>query len=143
MIAQLRRHPIIVGICVFVAMRIVLGVFVGQTTCQDGWQSPSIGRQGACSHHHGVAGNWGAVLATLFSIGCGFAIYVRLLPQPTVHGTRPREKPTAKPELPPEPEDVEAAAGDDRPRCRQCGTLMETRVEKTGLFQGKEVWFCP
>jgi hypothetical protein len=25
----------------------------GETTCADGWSSPSIGRQGACSHHGG------------------------------------------------------------------------------------------
>lgn len=24
--------------------------------CADGWRSPSIGRQGACSHHGGVSG---------------------------------------------------------------------------------------
>ncbi|MFF2411841.1 hypothetical protein [Streptomyces sp. NPDC058092] len=28
-------------------------VFAGQA-CQDGWHSPSIGQQGACSHHGGV-----------------------------------------------------------------------------------------
>lgn len=26
----------------------------GPVTCRDGWQSPSIGRRGACSHHGGV-----------------------------------------------------------------------------------------
>ena len=25
-----------------------------ESTCNDGWKSPSIGRQGACSHHGGV-----------------------------------------------------------------------------------------
>jgi len=25
-----------------------------EATCRDGWKSPSIGRQGACSHHGGV-----------------------------------------------------------------------------------------
>ncbi len=25
-----------------------------EATCNDGWKSPSIGRQGACSHHGGV-----------------------------------------------------------------------------------------
>ncbi len=27
---------------------------VGPVICEDGWHSPSIGRQGACSHHGGV-----------------------------------------------------------------------------------------
>jgi len=28
--------------------------FIPNATCADGWNSPSIGRQGACSHHGGV-----------------------------------------------------------------------------------------
>jgi hypothetical protein len=31
--------------------------FLPEVRCADGWASPSIGRQGACSHHGGVRGN--------------------------------------------------------------------------------------
>ncbi len=43
--------------------------------CRDGWQSSSIGAQGACSWHGGVAGDpWGIVvlLAGLVGGGAGF-----------------------------------------------------------------------
>lgn len=29
-------------------------LFFGELGCSDGWNSSSIGRQGACSHHGGV-----------------------------------------------------------------------------------------
>src|SRR4030095_8895708 len=43
----------IIGIVVFFA----LGSLVPHAACRDGWNSPSIGRQGACSHHGGVEGH--------------------------------------------------------------------------------------
>src|SRR5436190_20034704 len=51
----------IVGLAVF-GMSLFLGA--GGGGCSDGWASPSIGRQGACSHHGG-ADKSGAVIATI------------------------------------------------------------------------------
>lgn len=33
----------------------------GYTSCRDGWDSPSIGNRGACSHHGGVDSNGGVL----------------------------------------------------------------------------------
>jgi hypothetical protein len=42
--------------------------------CESGWRSPSIGTQGACSHHGGIASTgWGWAL--LASIGLGVLAY--------------------------------------------------------------------
>lgn len=42
---------VFVGVLAFVPAK--------ETTCRDGWHSPSIGRAGACSHHGGVDRSWG------------------------------------------------------------------------------------
>ena len=40
---------------VFTVTRLLIGDFFDERpVCMDGWGSPSIGRQGACSHHGGV-----------------------------------------------------------------------------------------
>jgi hypothetical protein len=40
----------------FLAGCMVTGAVQGPLRCRDGWQSMSIGRQGACSHHGGLVG---------------------------------------------------------------------------------------
>jgi hypothetical protein len=44
----------VMAVAVFFICLIALNYQVGPTTCVDGWQSPSIGHQGACSWHGGV-----------------------------------------------------------------------------------------
>ena len=44
--------------------------FLPDVRCADGWRSPSIGRQGACSGHGGVRGN-GAGFVLVFAVGVG------------------------------------------------------------------------
>mgnify|MGYP000093517658 CR=1 FL=1 len=46
--------PFIVGFITFLVLTFAGSAIVGPLTCNDGWQSPSIGKQGACSHHGGV-----------------------------------------------------------------------------------------
>ncbi len=70
--------------------------------CESGWQSPSIGTQGACSHHGGVAST-GKGLAILVSIGLGVLAYhlpaiVADLRRPSA--PRPERPPRAKKEPP-------------------------------------------
>ena len=49
---------------------------VPETTCKDGWKIPSIGRQGACSHHGGVDYHGGhRLLALIGSIVVGRFTY--------------------------------------------------------------------
>jgi len=55
----------------FVVLTFLLIWLFGDVSCQDGWGSSSIGRQGACSHHGGVKSNIGmlfviSVLVTFF-----------------------------------------------------------------------------
>lgn len=70
------RIPLAAGATVFLA---ALVLFVGQippATCRDGWQSPSIGLRGACSHHGGVERHGGLyLLSVLLSSGLGFAAH--------------------------------------------------------------------
>ncbi len=98
---RLRRHPIATAIIVFFIVRFASSFFVGPTTCSDGWQSASIGRRGACSHHGGVGTNGGALLATLFSLGCGIAAFVFLSSQQTTPAAQARPMPPASPLEPP------------------------------------------
>ncbi|RWM79504.1 MAG: hypothetical protein EOR81_10870 [Mesorhizobium sp.] len=48
------KKPAAIGALTFIATMIVVGMFMGPTTCNSGWASGSIGRRGACSHHGGV-----------------------------------------------------------------------------------------
>lgn len=50
------KHQIL-GWVVGVALFLLLLQLLPEARCADGWASPSIGRQGACSHHGGVRGN--------------------------------------------------------------------------------------
>ena len=48
------RSPIFYAILAFIISLIVVGVLLPDLACMDGWNSPSIGSSGACSHHGGV-----------------------------------------------------------------------------------------
>lgn len=51
---------------------------VGPIRCEDGWHSPSIGRQGACSHHGGVddsAQKLVGLVSTAISVVSGLFVY--------------------------------------------------------------------
>ena len=48
-------RPRTIGIAVGIAIAIFFVLIQGPARCNDGWPSPSIGKQGACSHHGGVA----------------------------------------------------------------------------------------
>jgi hypothetical protein len=66
--------PIGFGIVAFVGTWLIVAALSGPAICRDGWSSPSIGRQGACSRHGGV--NWGfGGLAPVLGIVVGFATY--------------------------------------------------------------------
>jgi len=61
--------PGIVFVAVFFGMKALLG-----SGCSDGWQSPSIGIQGACSHHGGVGSGGGISLICALALA-GYSFY--------------------------------------------------------------------
>jgi hypothetical protein len=62
------------GLLAFVVSFVGLLVLFGPTTCNDGWRSPSIGRQGACSWHGGV-NMLPQQFAFWFSLFVGWVVY--------------------------------------------------------------------
>ena len=58
------RKAAITGWVVGITMCVVLLLLGGGGVCSDGWASPSIGRQGACSWHGGVSAA-GAIYGTV------------------------------------------------------------------------------
>lgn len=68
----MERVPTIVGWVVGLALFVGLVSLIPPARCRDGWSSPSIGRQGACSHHGGVVGYGGLMFwAAVASFGVG------------------------------------------------------------------------
>ena len=61
-----------------------------RATCRDGWQSASIGRRGACSHHGGVGENGWAMFVTLLSLGGAFAVFAYLSSRQSRSSSQPR-----------------------------------------------------
>ena len=61
----------IIGLFIGVGLCFVLFQALPDPVCKDGWASPSIGRQGACSHHGGVRTSILPLLALVTSIGFG------------------------------------------------------------------------
>jgi|LULX01.1.fsa_nt_gb hypothetical protein len=48
------RSPIFYAVLAFVISSVVIGIILPELACMDGWESPSVGKSGACSHHGGV-----------------------------------------------------------------------------------------
>src|SRR6266496_2754061 len=76
-----KPNPLTVGVATFVLSMILLSYVAGPTVCEDGWPSPSIGSQGACSWHGGVdRGPEALRLFGSFVAGfCGWFFATRLL----------------------------------------------------------------
>lgn len=65
--------PFRIGFLAFLFMLPTSLIVVGPVTCSDGWHSPSIGKQGACSWHGGVDG-MPQRFAVGISVAVGFAV---------------------------------------------------------------------
>jgi hypothetical protein len=59
----------VLTVALFIGLRIIYPI--EPYRCADGWESPSIGIQGACSHHGGVVG--GDTMPRLLKIACPLA----------------------------------------------------------------------
>jgi hypothetical protein len=69
-----RWEPIVAGVVGFFLCMGIISALLPAPRCGDGWRSPSIGRQGACSHHGGVHQPWGFLLFP-GGIAGGFGIW--------------------------------------------------------------------
>ena len=151
--SRLRKHPFVAAVCVFIAVRIACSFFVGVTTCNDGWQSSSIGRRGACSWHHGVGTNWGSVLANLASVGVAIWVFVILSSEKEsskteeLFGNKVAEPP-ASTSIQPQPQSrivekqLPIMAPENKPKCPRCGGAMRLRDGPKGKYRGSPVWSC-
>ena len=63
--------PFRIGVLAFLLAYAVALVVAGPLSCSDGWHSPSIGKQGACSSHGGVNGEPRRI-ALIVSVLAGF-----------------------------------------------------------------------
>lgn len=72
----------IAGWIVGLALLIYGQRWIPESGCVDGWESPSIGSRGACSHHGGVssAGAWAEILLLGASFVSGVLVTNKLNP---------------------------------------------------------------
>lgn len=108
----------------------------GPLICIDGWRSPSIGSQGACSHHGGVdygpirEARRAAMVAALLSAFVAWLVMTGIAKMASLR----RRLPT------PKPADHVAPATSDSPtdfssdRCPQCTSEL---VQKTKLLKNR------
>ena len=119
------------GFVVFLVSYFGLKYLSGPTTCNDGWHSPSIGKQGACSWHGGV-NNTPDLVALCLSVILGFIVYVWL----KLREEQKREQL------------YRALVGDnknpeyDGPLCPLCNSEMRIRVAKRGPNKGGVFFGC-
>jgi hypothetical protein len=112
--------------------------YTDDSYCRDGWASPSIGLQGACSHHGGVGYIEAASpLRNILAICIGVAVLIAMRIT-TARWERDRERQRKElKKLPPR-----SAAPDSRLRCPKCGDVMRKRLAKRGPYKGDRFWGC-
>lgn len=128
---------IVVGFVVFFLLSFIGNQIVGPTRCSDGWASPSIGKQGACSHHGGVNRSprsgvmilsiLGGVLAATF-VGNGQSIRNRR--NQSGQGAASNNEGSFQNQ------------NDASPKCPICGSDMVLRVAKKGRYAGNKFFGC-
>ncbi len=119
--------------------------------CADGWSSPSIGRQGACSHHGGVVyggsfWKWPISLCLTY-----FAFYIFVDVKNQTNKT-PEDKIKISNEYKEKPfnnlksansENVKIDnVGFGHPICPDCSGSMVKRIAKQGKNKGGFFWGC-
>lgn len=130
---------------------VIISVFGGsnhgsQRTCVDGWRSPSIGIQGACSHHGGVKKKeqdgsllWlGAIFAGMFTFG--------------VLSKNDESKPSNSQANQTDSNNLNSrmrnpSGGNNSSRtdaliCPKCGAEMKLRTARKGRYVGSQFWGC-
>lgn len=115
---------LISGIAIYIIIRILLPDIV----CVDGWGSPSIGRQGACSHHGGVDNS--PLVYTLF-----FSLFVGFIIASYFNGKEDQR-------LEKEREEKLEELKRNSPSCPKCGSYMVKKLARKGKYSGREFWGC-
>jgi hypothetical protein len=149
-----RTGPIILASFVAFWLCYLPGLFLaGPEVCHDGWHSASIGRQGACSHHGGVGGNWKRSLAFFGSLGVagsvGYGLYRGYRPSGQTGNVGPdAETPISRVALLPNLAAPMTATTTSLPdpledSCPDCGARMVQRVAKRGSRKGQAFLGCP
>lgn len=122
-----------ISLAIFVIAYILLNNWAGPVTCKDGWASPSIGRQGACSWHGGVDRTrqnlafWGSVILGFVAYGL---INVKTIIEATkIWGEPPSAETKDNPAKP-------------KPACPLCGRPMVPRLAKRGRNTGNLFFGC-
>ena len=120
----------------------------GPSRCRDGWRSPSIGLQGACSHHGGVRSSPAGAFSILTGIGAGLAAAALL------RRRGPPSVPAATPPISgPNPEPLSRATGINpgpqaptptpKPRtCEVCGGDVRFVLVSAGPPPHGSFWEC-
>ena len=140
--------PFLVGFLTFLVLTFAGNAIVGPAVCNDGWASPSIGRQGACSHHGGVnelpkylvlifAGFGGVIAGSYYS-----GIQSRsgsIHKHPDNHSTHKNFEIET-----PFNDEVEMPRVDveDKISCPLCGADMVERTAQKGRYQGNQFFGC-
>ena len=132
---RLLTNPISVGVMTFLTIMIVGHTMLGPTVCNDGWHSPSIGTQGACSHHGGVNRTPGTLLfftSLALSLVSGFVRQGQLNKKVEINDQIALVE-------------FEAWAAQNGRTCQRCGNAMKTALEpdyRTRLSKSKYYLRC-
>lgn len=130
--------PFLVGFITFFLLSFAGNAIVGDTVCNDGWASPSIGKQGACSHHGGV-NKLPGYLVMIVSVFGGFMAgsYYSGIQSRSHHPSRVDG--TFRPE---ENETQTTTHHSTDVSCPICGSSMVERVARKGRYQGNHFYGC-
>ncbi len=124
---RLVMHPVTLAVIAAAFAYVLLSV-IYPTTCVDGWASPSIGIQGACSSHGGVARSL-LFLRLLGALVAGLAVWLLLArfrrPAPALAKASTAIASPKESEIPP---------------CPVCGTPLRL-VTSSGAARYR--WECP
>lgn len=127
-----------------------------KTACRDGWLSPSIGRQGACSSHGGVARGIGLRGIIIFLSGpiAAYAVFSRLdLREAARTKQKQQSHNPSAPQQPPRPPinpndwpmghpGQQKRRGKPGRPCPKCGAVTRLRTARKGPNAGRQFWGC-
>lgn len=142
-LVNILTHPVTAFVAAFIGYSIVTNHLIGpdRTTCKDGWRSPSIGTQGACSHHGGVQGmTFRRLMRLVVSGGAAFGAF-----QLRNRKRRPRKSDESKkPELKPSKGTVmHKGCPVQGQRCNSCQSVTELNFLKLAEKPIEFYWVCP
>ncbi len=156
-------RPWLVGIASFAALLFLANlVFDLKTTCRDGWASPSIGSQGACSSHGGVTRKGGllTIIILIASVGAALKtehVFERREAARWKESNRQRSVPADSKlastkltpvdecevlELNPHTATPITPAAPGQKACPKCGAAMRKKKAKRGYNRGNMFWSC-